>query len=234
MLKGIPTENHLARIYYELAQLGADSMGERRPWPYKARGLEELFVLGAEMSRYDPRLLGLLVSFLEKNWQRFNPLALRSLYESMRAPQVIAVMAEFLLRHSSRSEEKRHFLEYLQMGLNPVPLQFFFHHLYSPAGHLMQKAVEAPLLEYKRWGFLAREAPILDEAGRRVSGSRDAASRKNLLLRLLDERGRISLGDYIEALDHLVSRQQALLDIKSISGIRLVGGGRGARWERAA
>jgi len=234
MLKGTPTEDHLARIYYELAERGAACIGEKRPWPYESMGTDALFCLGADMSRYDPRLFGLLVAFLDLHWRELNPLSIRSNYESMQTPQAIAVMAEFLLGQEGLSDEKRFFLEFLQRGVEPVPVQLYYHYLYTPGGDLMLRALEAPLFEYKKWGFLAREAPVLDEAGRQTAGSRDAASRRNILLRLLEERNRIRMVDYLAALDFGISRQQALIDMRSIKGIRLTGRGPGARWERAA
>jgi len=234
MLKGTPTADHLARIYFELAEHGAACVGEKKPWPYESMDLDTLFCLGADMSRYDPRLFDVLVAFLDRRWRNLNPLAIRSLYDSMQTPQTIAVMAEFLLGQQGSSDEKRFFLEFLQRGLKPVPLQLYYHYLYRPGGDLMLRAVEAPLFEYKKWGFLAREAPVLDEAGRRTVGSRDAASRRNILLHLFEDRVRIRLIDYLAALDFGISRQQALLDMRSVKGVRLVGRGPGARWERAA
>ncbi|MFH1829578.1 MAG: hypothetical protein ABH871_02210 [Pseudomonadota bacterium] len=234
MLKEIPTEDHLVRMYYELAQRGAISVGEKRSWPYDAQNLEELFCLGAEMSRFDPRLFDILVAFLDKNWSDLNPSQLRSHYAEMRTPQTIAIMAEFLLGQQALPDEKQYFLEYLQEGLKPVPLQLFYQYLYTPGGNLMRRAVESSLREYKRWGFLAREAPVLDEAGRLTIGSHDADSRRNILIRLLEKRRRIRLAEYIAALDNRISRQQALLDMKSIKGVRLEGRGPGARWILAA
>ena len=234
MLKEMPTEDHLARMYYELAKHGAIGVGDDRAWPYDPQNLEDLFCLGAEMSRHDPRLFDILVTFLNKYWKGINPVHLRSHYPRMRTPQTIAVMAEFLLGQQVIPDEKRYFLEYLQEGLEPVPLQLFYEHLYRPGGNLMRSAVETSLREYKRWGVLGREAPLLDEAGRRTIGSRDADSRRNILLGLLEKRRRIRLSDYIEALDNRISRQQALIDMKSVEGVRLEGRGPGARWVLAA
>ncbi len=231
MLEGIPTKDHLARIYYELSLVGATSTGEKCPWPYRVENIEELFCLGAEMSRYDPRLFSVLVLFLDQNWKKINPALLRSHYSSMVTPEVMAVMAEFLLSILTGMSEKRYFLDYLQDGLAPVKLQLFYQYLYRPGGNLMRRAVETSLKEYKRWGFLAREAPVLDEARRTSIGSRDASSRRNVLLELLRRKRRVRLADYIATVDGNLSRQQALLDIRSIDGVHCVGRGPSACWE---
>lgn len=234
MFKAIPTEEHLSRVYYELAQIGANSVGAKKKWPYRPTSIEELIALAADMSRHDPRLFGILVSFFHSHWHSIDPLKLRGQYSEMDTPQVIAVVAEFLLSLDDVLPEKRFFLEYLQRGLKAVPLQFFYQHLYKPGGNMSGRAIDSPLSEYKRWGFLAREAPVLDEESRRTVGTRDASSRKNILLRLFDQRDSIGISDYLKALDFKISRQQALLDLKSIDGIECVGRGRGAKWRRVA
>lgn len=234
MLSGIPTEKHLSRLYYELAcRLGAACEGLREAWPYRFKDREQLFCLAADMMRYDPRLVTILVRLLAERWRDFNPLRIRSYYPEMRTPQTIAVIAEFLLGNDIKSEEQGYILEYLQRGLSPVSLQLFFHHLYVPGGNLMQRAFEETLREYKKWGFIAREEPVIDELSRQTIGTRDASSRRNILRRLLEERGNIKLSDYIEALNGAISRQQALIDIKSMPRIERVGRNRGARWRVA-
>jgi hypothetical protein len=231
MLKTVPTEDHLARMYYELSLLGASAVGAKKRWPYTPNGMEDFMALAADMSRYDPRLFCLLVSFIHANWKKIDPLVLRMKYASMRTPEAIAVIAEFLIALPEISREEYYFLEYLQRGLKPVAQQFFYQHLYSPGGSMGERAVEAPLREYKKWGFLACESPILDEATRRTAGTRDAHSRKNILIRLLAQNDSIGISDYLEALENKISRQQALLDVRSIKGIKRIGRGRGARWK---
>lgn len=234
MLKQIPTEKHLSRMYYELSMFGGVCVGERCAWPYKFRNIDELFCLAADMSRYDPRLFSALVRFLSENWGKLNPTAIRSFYPVMSTPQTIAVMAEFLLNSSYPNNEARYFLKYLQQGISKLPTQFYFHNLYLPGGNLMQRAIDSPLSEYKKWGFIAREAPILDDETRRPIGSHDAATRKNILLGLLSGGKSIKLANYLDAMNGSISRQQALIDIRAVPGVRRLGHGRGASWKRAA
>lgn len=234
MLKAPPGERHLARAYYELSLRGAACRGAKHPWPYRPQDDEELFCLAAEMSRYDPRLFSIMVRMLSERWRSLNPAAIRSHYPKMSSPQTVAVIAEFLLRHGGMGEEGRWYLEYLQRGLEPVPFQFFFHHLYRPGGERWRRAMEGPLVEFKRWGFLAREAPVLNEKDRVPIGTRDAGTRRNILRRLIEEEGEVRLSRYLEALGGGVSRQQALLDLQRMEGLRCMGHGRGARWRRAA
>ena len=234
MLTSIPTEDHLARLYFELGEIGAECVGDEKPWPYHPKSTEELLCLAADMSRHDPRLMTILVKFLNDHWSGVNPQALRNFYTEMKTPQTIAVLAEFVLCVCSDDDERRYFFEYLQRGFTPVATQFYFHHLYSPGGTLAKRAATKSLAEYKRWGFLATEAPVIDEAGRKSLGTLDAATRKNILYDLMKERKRITISEYLDVLDNKISRQQALLDLKGAKWARRAGRGRGAYWRFAA
>lgn len=233
-IKSTPTEKHLARMYYELAKRGANCVGKNVLWPYDTKTDEELLILAAEMSRYDPRLFTIFVRFILEHWQKLNPVEIRRLYATMSTPQVFAVATEFLLKSDLLNQEGQFFCEYLQKGLKPAALQLFFHNLYRVGGNMMQLAVEEALWEYKKWGFIAREAPIVDEKSRRMLGTLDAATRKNILNRLLKNSGEIKLSDYMRKLGYKISRQQALIDIRSVKGMRRSGKGRGASWKLVA
>lgn len=226
MLKQPPTNAHLSRMYYELAGIGAECAGEKRAWPYDPQGCEELLALACDMSRFDPRLSDILVGYFSKRWRDVNPTRLREFYAQMDTPQTVAVVAEFLLE-SIEGDELKYFVSYLVAGLRPVETQFYFRDLYSVGGSLARRAAEEGLLEYKKWGFLACERP-----GK--TGTLDAASRRNILRRLFEKKGEVSLKDYLNAVQFSISRQQALLDIKSSGMAKGVGQGRGARWKLAA
>ncbi len=229
MLQSPPSEKHLSRMYYELSQQGAHCSGEKFPWPYSLKDPEEIFTLGAEMSRYDPRLLGILVEHLCHSWEIFSPQKIRSFYPKMKTPQTVAVIAEFG-KSASEDSEARYFMDYLQRGLKPVPTQLYFKNIYRPGGKLSERAMESSLTQYKKWGFLAREFPTLDVFKKKVIGQMDQDSRLNILRRLLKENESIQLKDYLLAIRHSVTRQQALKDLKSAATLSKKSHGRGACW----
>ncbi|MFH1874862.1 MAG: hypothetical protein ABH859_06735 [Pseudomonadota bacterium] len=234
MLKTSPTNNHLNRIYWELARAGAECVGAKQKWPYKEiADKEELIVLAAEMSRYDPRLFNILVGFLIENWSKLNPFKLRSYYTQLEWPQTLAVLAEFL-KGNQTDNEAIFFAEYLQAGLKPISLQFYFINLYVPGGNLAKRALEEGLLEFKKWGFLACERPTIDLKTRKTAGLLDPASRRNLLCRLLGKKPEITLKEYLQALNYSISRQQALLDLKASGKVKSMGKGRSAKWKLVA
>jgi hypothetical protein len=227
MLKSPPNEKHLSRMYYELAHVGAQCVGDKSAWPYQTKNLEGLLVLAAEMSRYDPRLLGILVEFLIKHAFKINPHRFRNYYAKMETPQTIALIAEFV-KNATPSIEVRYLMDYLQKGLRPVLTQLYFKNLYSPGGKWMQRAAEESLAQYKKWGFLALESPSIDVYNKKTVGHPDANSRRNILKRLFEEKKQIQMKDYLKHLGGNISRQQALKDLGDFG--RLKGKGRGAVW----
>jgi len=233
MIRQIPTTVHLNRLYFELAKIGAFCVGEQRGWPYKIDNKEELIALACDMSRHDPRLVDVLAEFFVRKWREINPAKLRGYYKNMKTPQTVAVIMEFLTT-VTKDEEAVYLAQYLTSGLRPVPLQFYFFNLYSVGGRLATRAAEEGVYEYKKWGFLACERPVINSEKRLMSGTFDNVARRNILKRLIDEKKEISLGEYLSALKFTVSRQQALLDIKAIGLIKHGGAGRAVKWKMAA
>lgn len=229
MLKGPPSDKQLSRMYYELSQEGAKCSGAKLPWPYHLKNREEKIALAAEMSRYDPRLLGILVEYLLNHGRDVSPQELRRQYLRMGSPQAMAVVAEFV-KSAGIDKELLYLMEYLQRGLEPVPIQFYFKQLYAPGGKLGQQAAEKTLAEYKKWGFLARERPTVDVYKKKTVGRMDQDSRLNVLKDLFKKKSEIQLKDYLTTLGTGVSRQQALQDLKKMARLKPGTRGRGAKW----
>lgn len=231
----IPTIKHLSRMYFELARIGANSAGEKVPWPYDSalKSKEKLLAFASDMSRFDPRLFEILVVFFLNHWSEINPTLLRNCYKEMKWPETVAVICEFL-RSVSKDDELTYFADYLSTGLRPSSTQFYFHDLYSPGGKLAQIAAEEGIAEFKKWGFLSAIRPVIDTKDRKTAGQLDTVSRKNILKRLLTEKPVIGLKDYLKAVHFTITRQQALLDLKT-SGLAIsTGKGRSAKWKSAA
>lgn len=224
-----PTSDHLSRIYYELGKIGARSVGEKKKWPYAPRSKEELFVLGADWSRFDPRLLEILVQFGITHSENLNPQHLRFLMKKMEMPQTVGVISSFIQTAKSEDTELNLFWDYVTKDLKPVEHQFYFRDLYSPAGRLGERSARESLQEFKKWGFLGRERLRIDPATGTTVGSMDSASRQNVLKRLFAEQKEIQISDYLKAIGHSISRQQALLDLK-LANATPKGKGRCAYW----
>ncbi len=216
-------------MYFELSQEGAACSGSKASWPYRPRSLEEKIALAAELSRYDPRLLGILVEFFLKHWRKISAQTLRHFYPQMDTPQTLGVITEFC-RHASPDKELHYFMIYLQQGLKKVPFQFYFQNIYTPGGKLAKAAAERSLSEYKRWGFFAREAPTIDVHRKTTVGRWDRNTRLVFLKKLFEKKTTLRVSDYQRALERPLSRQQALKDLQSIAQLKKGTGGRGALW----
>lgn len=227
-----PTVAHLARAYFELASHGARAIGENKPWPYRPADLEELLTTCAELSRYDPRLFGILTEFILLHWHKLNPLKLRIRLIGSETPQALLAAATLAASGSNDAELNR-MVNYISQGFHPVPFQLFFRSLYKIAGSNMSRAAAEPIREFYAWGFLARERPVVHVNGERISlGSWELPARRNVILRLLESSDSLCIKDYLEALENTISRQQALQDLKSIPQLTTSGVGRGSKWHR--
>lgn len=155
---------------------------------------------------------------------------MRKAYPTLETPQVLGVIGEFISTHRDDPECRAYFA-YLATGLDPVSYQLFFPALYPPGSPLALREASESLREYKKWGFLSRERPLIDRETRATAGTPPPETRRQILNRLLAARGKISIGDYLTALNHAISRQQAYLDLEAAPNLIPVGKGRGSRWE---
>lgn len=227
-----PTEDELLRLYHELARRGAPAVGRRVRWSYRPEGLEGLIALAAEMLRHDPRLLTILLQLVLSRWRDLNPLRLREQMRQMRWPQALCVVMEFV-READDDPELRHLIDYVNAGWPRVqPTERFFLGLARPGSRTSERRRGRSLKAYSRWGFMGLTRPTADMRTRRTLGRYDATTRRDILARLLDERGSVTLAEYLDAVEHSVSRQQARLDLGRFPSLHAEGRGPGARWTR--
>lgn len=233
VLRGGPSRDELERLYYELGRRGGKCVGERRPWQVRIAALEDLIAFAAHSARYDPRLFHVMALYFIAHWREVNPLALRERYAQLQTPQIFAVIGEFVA-HAVADLECRYFFEYLSAGLEAVPAQLFFIDVFPPGSEAVLREAGESLAEFRKWGFLSRERPIVDSETRQTSGTWSASARKQILKRLLQKKNRISTGDYLHAVQHSISRQQAIVDLRHAAFLKPCGKGRGSYWTLTA
>lgn len=230
LLAHAPTTSELERLYEELAKIGAPSVGRHRPWRYRPESREALVALAGEMLRHDPRLLTILLQLFLLRWRDLNPLELRLQMARMRWPQALGVVLGFV-RLATSDPELRHFADYLMAGWPRLGTgERFFFDAERPGSRTAERRLGRNLAPYAEWGFVGTERPIADAASKRTVGRYDARTRRAILLDLVKRRGAITLGDYLQAVDRSITRQQALADLRRSADLELVGRGRGARW----
>lgn len=224
-----PSEDELARLYWELAKRGAPAGGAPREWPYDPSSPEELAALAADMSRYDPRLITILVSWITARWTELNPLALRLAMKRMTTPQALCVIVTFV-RRATTDAELRAFVDYVCSGWSAVsPTERFFFDVERPHTKLAERRLGQSLLEYSRWGFVGLERPQLDVFRKHAIGTYDLRTRLRVLRRLAQRHREIRLSDYLAEIDHSVSPTMAARDARA-AGLLQRGQKRGSRW----
>jgi hypothetical protein len=231
MLTRPPSQTDLERLYWELAQVGAPSVGAQQPWAYAPADVEQLLALAGDMLRYDARLLSILLQWFLAHYQELDLGRLRRAMKGMRWPQALGVVLEFA-RSASNDVELAYAARYLVAGWPRIePTERFFIDDDLPGSRMAQRRLGRNLRAYSAWGFIGVERPTADAATKQTVGRYDRATRLRILADALRRSPSVSLGEYLDAIDHSVIRQQALADLRSVPGLRLTGHGRGARWK---
>jgi len=229
-LEDVPRdERERARLYHELAAIGARVEGRRYPWRFGRPSPEELVVLAAQAARQDARLLWAAVELVARDYGRFNPLALRRAALRARWPAALAVVLEFAKR-GARSRELDDYVRFVTGPIAPVRGERFFLGAHAFAGTQARRDAEESLAEYKRWGYLGREEPFSKELGVAAHGTLGRPERMNLLRRLAERRGSITFAEYFGALRGSVSARQASRDLRAAPFLEVEGRTRGARY----
>lgn len=227
----IPNANEISRMHFELAKIGARSVGEFHPWAQGDLNHLELVLLAARWSRYDPRLLEVLIDYAKREWSNWNPYNLRKILLNNPDPQTFLVVLNFIKTDAPQDLELAHYCDYVSDGFAVISSQLYFYGLADLGSRLMFKSAEEPVQEFLDWGFLSRMRPVVHEDGkRREIGHWSLSARKNRLDHIVREQKRVTISGYLKALDHCISRPQALLDLKAHPHLKKRGAGRGAFW----
>ncbi|HET8539181.1 MAG TPA: hypothetical protein VFL83_04855 [Anaeromyxobacter sp.] len=219
----------VSRLFHELGAIGARVEGRRLPWSLGRPSPEEVLVLAAQAARHEPRLLWAVVELLARSYDRFDALALRRAALRARWPAAVGLALEFA-RRAARSEELDDWARFVAARLPAARGERFFLGTHAFAGAQARRDAEESLAEYKRWGYLGREEPFAKELGGVARGTLGPAERANLLRRLAERQGSVTLRDYLAALKGKASARQAQRDLASAAFLQRRGRTRGARW----
>jgi len=226
-------DREVPRLYHELASVGARAEGRPVAWRFGRPSPEEMVVLTAQAARQEPRLLWVLVELLARGYDRFDPLQLRRALGRARWPAALGVAFEFA-RRAARSPELDEVAAFVMAHTAPAPGERFFLGTRAFAGELARRDVEESLAQYRRWGYFSREEPLAKELGVAARGTLGPRERMNLLRRLVERQGEVTLADYLAALRGRASRRQATRDLASAPFLVRTGATRGARYRLAA
>lgn len=186
----------------------------------------EQWALWSQWCRLDPRLAEQWIEGIFGVWEKLSPVELNSKLKNQPWPAAAGVLLEqaqvFFLDSSLPSLKKsraslrlfRRWCACVMTEIGPANDELFFLGLRSFAGSAAVEDAEKSLKPYLRWGFLGRE--VLRNKAMILSGKRTWTPRKQRILvltQILRNQGRITVSDYLQALDGTVGRRQAELDL---------------------
>jgi hypothetical protein len=89
------------------------------------------------------------------------------------------------------------------------------------------------LTAYSRWGFIATERPSISAPQQTLVGRYDAATRRRIRHALAERKPEFKMSEYLAALDHAITRQQAYQELRRDPDFETTGRGREAHWRRS-
>lgn len=218
----------LSSIYYELGKCGAFARGQNFGC-YKGFSLEEVLQVALEASRWDINLLYILVDFLAFHLRKIRLFYFRELIGKSKTPQTLAIALEFA-KKLNKSPEFNEFYHFMIKKIKPVKT-FRLYNL----GRLfiienLREDALCSLREYKKWGFLCKELPILKHHKIKKKNTLSKNQRIDILAKLFNNKREIKLSDYMEGVGNSVTRQQAHRDILNFKNVKWDGEKRGRRY----
>lgn len=226
----LPSLDDLSRLYFELGQIGARAVGEKKSWQYELNDKESLFFLATQWSRLDPRLLQIVVNYAIDRWRELRAWRLREVMKLSSVPQVVGVVAAFAMAAKPADREMALSWNHVITDMAPIEPQYFFMGVHGPTSPSAIRAAGESLVEFQQWGFLGNERIVIDPMTKRRIGSWTPLARHHVLSRLFAAKEKISISDYLHEIDESISRQQAILDLKRFGAVPH-GRGRGAVWK---
>src|SRR5262245_57653360 len=127
-------------LYDRLAKLGARVFQTAKDFHFIDFSDEEILAVAAEQSRYNYRLLYVLVELLATDYAQFNPFRIRDALHLHKTPQVWGVIREYVSK-VGKNPGRDHFFAILVEGLKPASPQLFFNSLRTPRPERMEKIV---------------------------------------------------------------------------------------------
>lgn len=220
-------EKESSRLYWELSRRGASCEGVKYPWKYKRLTPEEFFTLVFLQTRYDPRLVAIMIHFFCHHELHLDPLLFHDILKKNGVLTVAAVIGEFVLQQKEVT-----LFRFLTHYAQPVSTQLFYKNYPTIGGTKVQEIMQKPLWYFKKWGFLATELPLLQEKNLKTRHYLyDFHSRVSLLREMVGQQPHFRLSDYLRWIHNSISRQQALKDLTSLPWIRKKGKGKGTTYQ---
>ncbi len=189
----------------------------------------EILIQMAQWVRFDPRLGELWLKALGNQWQSLSPVQVRNQNLLQATPAVLGVLLEQYSQFLCPDKERKTFRHWQAVALDGALLanhENFFIGVQPFAGARVREDSERPSRSFKKWGFLGRDMLINKFSFIQKDLQKTAIAapeRRKILIKLIQAKGRITVGDYIAACDDLISKRVAQKDLHTFPGLRCVG-----------
>lgn len=174
--------------------------------------------LWSQWARFDPRLGEQWIAHILKHWRTLSPIALNvELQERQPWPAAAAVLLE-QARVFGHFPPKilllfRRWCSCALTNIKRAQNEQFFIGLRSFGGKLMLKDAEMTAKPYQKWGFLGCDILINKAAKIKNRTLLPLKLRKRIAIQCMKTGKKITVNDYMNALDNQISRRQAELDL---------------------
>lgn len=193
----------------------------------------EDLALYCQWSRFDSRLGEQLVDYFSRHWGKLSPVEFNEAMQKQIWPQTLGLLLEQtqILILKKQKTLFKHWKTCALSGIEPQSLGQYFIGTRAFAGELAFEDALFSTRPYLKWGFIGRESLLKKNIPLKSVTLLPPGTRRALLRSLLQEKSRITLRDYLLALNHQVSMRQAELDLAAHPALHAVGNTR-ARFYR--
>jgi hypothetical protein len=186
-------------------------------------------VLYSQWSRLEPRIAESLVYYISQHWEDDSPLLLNKEILLSSWPQAMGVLLEFSEIYLIPKSKHTSYQHWSALVMNNISADYagqFFYGLRKFAGKLMFEDARHSLKAYTKWGYLGREKLVKSDSKLQVKDCRKSWSKEvrlSMLKDLAKTKRKFQISDYLNLLDHQISRRQAERDIASVKKIKASG-----------
>ena len=179
--------------------------------------------------RFDPRLGEVWLSALDRRWRALPPVLMRDENLQQATPAVLGVLLDQYHDFVCPEADRKTFDLWRKIaleGLKKAPNENFFIGVAPFAGKRLRLDAERPIRAYKKWGFFGRDILVnkFSEKQKELQVTALAPEeRRRALDSLLRSKPRITVSDYVEACEGMISRRMAQKDLQARKGLRCTG-----------
>ncbi len=189
-------------------------------------------------TRWDPRLHEQVIQHFAKHWKEISAINLNREAQQSFWPTTLALTLEILeyffkttrQLDSKNSKLFKNWKKLCITNITKAPEELYYIGLSSFAGTESKKDFYYSTRPFSKWGYLCRDLPLSKLTIESQVSLYATTSRRNILLSLFHHKKRITINDYLEALDHSVSKRQAERDLSSFKLVRRQGRTKGSSY----